>query len=189
MGVLIMLLTLAQASPAEVASIQVKGEYVEPLSKVSFPETIGEWIRAGVLRYPAPPGSNHSVEYELRRPGGTVRARATVYVFSQEEPIPPALADHFSTTLEELAAHRTDFELVSQGPLTLHRAGRTFEARMAMFILRRGFGDYPQPVISQLILLRNGGYWIKWRVTTPGNSQPDVPGKVSALVDAMLPAQ
>lgn len=184
----IALVLFSQALPPGVTALDPGGTYVEPLSHLSFGLEVDSWVRTEVLEYPAPPSSNHSVTYELGHLGGTVRARATCFIFSSEPPVPDELDDHFSTTLDELARIKPGFELVTRLSMKFPVAGREVDARWAMFTMREGTAG-SRKLASELYLFKPGNYWVKWRITSPLTKDDDLSDEVHALVKALLPRE
>jgi hypothetical protein len=175
-------LLFAAPAAAQIQDVSRPGTVAHPAARTGFPEQVGEFRRAHVLRY----GENNlSANYDLRR--GSDFVRLSIYIY----PSWPAADDRRAATCrEEMAA--TDAAIARQHPggertesgeapaLPGTEAG--LRLRSLHRIPLRLRGPEPEPVRSEsrLYCYVDGNWQVKYRISS--NLDFDVAAAIDAFV-------
>lgn len=176
------LLFAATFAAQTATDLQVKGTFVEPVSKIAFPEHVGEWTRRAVTEYPWPGG--YSVSYRLTEQDITL-ADVTGYVYPHVDALMPARrGEHFTFTLKTLLGANPTWQVLE----TTHESvlGRRGPVVRSAALLRTGMMMDGSPEADALYLQQEDGFWIKWRSTMPSATMDAVVPRVRALFDALI---
>lgn len=126
----------------------------------NFPISAAGYTRGKMFMY-EPGMKNHSVAYDIYEP--QLQNAATLYFYEA----PLGLAELFQAEKQQIIASHPGAVLLREAPITLSKAGISYQAQVAMFSFSGVFASQQQQVFSQVILVAHPKRFFKLRSTAP----------------------
>jgi hypothetical protein len=151
--------------------IEVEGVYVNPVSGMKFPATVGEFTRAGLFRYDA--GERDvSASYNLITASSGIVA--VVYVYptparAEREGPAEACRGELERHKQEVYAYYPAAQLIAEKDTTLSQGGKTYPGKLAIFEFETSFRGQAQMLHSELYVFCDvaESWAFEYRFTAP----------------------
>jgi hypothetical protein len=167
---------------AELKRIEIKGVYEHPLSKISFPERVGQFNRGGIIQFDSI-GANVGVGYSLVALGAEVLITAYVYPVEAPQASPSVVLEN-QFVAEKAAIMRSHGieRLLSEADVSLSWNVEP-KGKLASFSFEEAFLKRTQPVRSELYLFIVKKYFLKYRITYPEKQSEEVKPHIEQFLD------
>jgi hypothetical protein len=152
--------------PAEAKRIEIKGVYTHPLSKMTFPEQLGEFNRGGVVQFDTG-GANIGVGYSLLALNAEIFITAYVYpVQGVQDELASVLERQFAAEKSSIVRSYSSARLLSESNISIDQNGGT-KGKRASFGIEQIFLNRQQATRSDLYLFVFSQWFLKFRITYP----------------------
>lgn len=179
------LLVQAATTRGEPVELHPTGDFTHPTADFPMPERVGPFRRGAVTRYDeaardVSAGYNAVPDGELSLP-----IAATLYVYPND--VGTELDAGFEALLRGVCAQHAGARVELRKNILL--AEDRFIARYAVLAFEEPWGGLTEsiPLRSYLVLYRWGGWWVKWRVTTPAPVDGPRMRAIVELTESLVP--
>jgi len=131
--------------------------YVHNFTGFTFPLKVGAFKRVRVTPFNAN-ASDVGIDYN----NDPLTAHVSVNIYPAKGPVQA----HYEQCRDQVAQVHPDAKLVEEKPVTLNKAGATYNGYSALFTFQGKFGgDTEQELLAKLLVFRYGDYFVTYRVS------------------------
>lgn len=137
--------------------------YIHGYTGFTFPLNVGPFKRVQVTPFNAN-ASDVGIDYN----NDPLTAHVSVNIYPAKGP----LQAHYQQCRDQVAQVHPDAKLVEEKPVTLNKAGATYNGYSALFTFQGKFAaDTAQELLSKLLVFRYGDYFVTYRVSYTGDNR------------------